>query len=93
MLLKALHLLSARNRQGETALFRAARYGKNRMFEFLDGEIIRMFQTEEDCKAFHVAKDTTTILHVSVLTEHYGKYLKTTGILVCLLCLRMRSTR
>lgn len=46
------------------------------MFEFLDVEIIRMFQTDEGCKAFHVTKDTTTILHVSVLTEHYGQVSK-----------------
>ena len=39
MLNKALKLLSLRNLLGEAPIFIAARYGKNRVFEFLADEV------------------------------------------------------
>ncbi|XP_059662928.1 uncharacterized protein LOC132308740 [Cornus florida] len=74
MLLKAPELLGMRNGHGETALFRAARYGKKGMFKFLDEEINRLFgsdDTEEAQKAFHQSGVKSTILHMSILTEHF----------------------
>ncbi|THG17091.1 hypothetical protein TEA_008169 [Camellia sinensis var. sinensis] len=78
MLQKAPKLLSMHNRRGETALFRAARYGKLEMFKFLDGEVKRIFGSEgeeeveeEGRKVFYERDDKTTILHISILTEHF----------------------
>ncbi|CAK9182225.1 unnamed protein product [Ilex paraguariensis] len=71
MLIKAPKLLSMRNRRGETALFRAARYGKTMMFEFLDDETNKSIKNAEELKAFHYRNDKTTILHMSILTEHF----------------------
>ncbi|GFZ03318.1 hypothetical protein Acr_15g0019260 [Actinidia rufa] len=76
MLRKASKLLSMRNEYGETALFCAARYGKKKMFEFLDAEVYRVFpgegQEEEERKAFYEKNDKTTILHATILTGHFG---------------------
>ncbi|CAK9137273.1 unnamed protein product [Ilex paraguariensis] len=71
ILIKAPKLLSKCNRQGEMPLFRAARYGQKRMFEFLDDEINKSIQNEADLKVFHYRKDTATILHLAVQTEHF----------------------
>ncbi|GMP75644.1 hypothetical protein CsSME_00032654 [Camellia sinensis var. sinensis] len=77
MLGKAPELLRKKNRRGETALFRATRYGKMEMFKFLDDEVNRVCENEriektERCREFYQRDDNTTILHISILTEHFG---------------------
>ncbi|KAI7999609.1 Ankyrin repeat-containing protein ITN1 [Camellia lanceoleosa] len=77
MLRKTPELLRNKNKRGETALFRAARYGKMEMFKFLDDEVNRVCENEriektERCREFYQRDDNTTILHISILTEHFG---------------------
>ncbi|KAA8520155.1 hypothetical protein F0562_014411 [Nyssa sinensis] len=75
MLRKAPKLLGIRNKRGETALFRAARYGKIEMFQFLDSEVNRIYGNEgreEVRKAFYQRDDKTTVLHMTILTEFFG---------------------
>ncbi|XAR65697.1 hypothetical protein NMG60_11009887 [Bertholletia excelsa] len=76
MLRRSPELLGVRNSNGETALFRAARYGKTRMFQFLDGEVCRLFATkgkeaEEEQRGFYRRDDKTTVLHITVLYRHF----------------------
>ncbi|KAK3017733.1 LOW QUALITY PROTEIN: hypothetical protein RJ639_003089 [Escallonia herrerae] len=72
MLRKAPELLGARNNYGETALFRAARYGRKKMFEFLDSEVNKRAKlSESDRREFHHKNDKTTILHMSILCMHF----------------------
>ncbi|KAK3017735.1 hypothetical protein RJ639_003091 [Escallonia herrerae] len=72
MLRLAPDLLSARNHRGETALFRAARYGKKTMFEFLDKEVNKKTElSASDLRALRRREDMTTILHMSILAEHF----------------------
>ncbi|KAK3017726.1 hypothetical protein RJ639_003082 [Escallonia herrerae] len=72
MLRMAPNLLSARNDNGETALFRAARYGKKTMFKFLDSEVNKKAKlSESDLMAFHQRDDMTTILHMTILCDHF----------------------
>ncbi|KAJ9689814.1 hypothetical protein PVL29_012471 [Vitis rotundifolia] len=75
MLNKAPELLRLRNFLGETPIFRAARYGKTRVFEFLATEVDKVCarMTEEHrIDAFFRRTDGTTILHISILAEHFG---------------------
>ncbi|RVX07879.1 Ankyrin repeat-containing protein ITN1 [Vitis vinifera] len=74
MLNKAPELLSLSNFLGETPIFRAARYGKTRVFEFLATEVDKVCarMTEEHrIDAFFRRMDGTTILHISILAEHF----------------------
>ncbi|XP_047311078.1 ankyrin repeat-containing protein At5g02620-like [Impatiens glandulifera] len=79
MLERAPDLLEKRNKRGETALFRAARYGKAIMFRFLEAQvkdflISKKFQGDELVEArlkFYQRDDKTTILHISIITEHF----------------------
>ncbi|XAR53818.1 hypothetical protein NMG60_11022507 [Bertholletia excelsa] len=80
MLRKAPELLTMKNKRGETAIFRAARYGKKEMFDFLNGEGKKVLPREEDTEdevdvgkknAYYVREDKTTILHIAVLSEHF----------------------
>ncbi|KAJ9689813.1 hypothetical protein PVL29_012471 [Vitis rotundifolia] len=74
MLNKAPELLRLRNFLGETPIFRAARYGKTRVFEFLATEVDKVCarMTEEHrIDAFFRRTDGTTILHISILAEHF----------------------
>lgn len=69
-------LLDMHNFRGETALFQAARYGKIRMFEFLDHQVKNFVESNHaDYRDFHRRSDNTTILHISILSEHFGKYI------------------
>lgn len=77
ILKKSPQLLRMRNDYGETPLFRAARYGKKKMFKFLADEVDKECFTEEDRKAFLQRKDEATILHISVLAEHFGEFPQT----------------
>ncbi|KAL7213609.1 hypothetical protein ACSBR2_016189 [Camellia fascicularis] len=78
MLRRVPTLLHERNRSGETALARAARYGKMEMFKFLDCEVKRTFMSdgkEEDGEEGHIdfyrRDDKSTILHGAVYSEHF----------------------
>ncbi|XP_052184031.1 ankyrin repeat-containing protein ITN1-like isoform X2 [Diospyros lotus] len=83
MLGRAPYLLEMRNERGETALFRAARYGKMEMFRFLDEQVKESFKSKEEekvdkelfekaLKEMYVRDDKTTVLHICVLTEHFA---------------------
>ncbi|XAR53821.1 hypothetical protein NMG60_11022510 [Bertholletia excelsa] len=77
MLRRAPELLELKNLMGENALFRAARYGKMQMFKFLDEKFNECLASEggvleERREKFYQRNDETTILHISVLTEHFG---------------------
>ncbi|KAM3701917.1 hypothetical protein ACJW31_05G212300 [Castanea mollissima] len=58
-------LLRIRNELGETPLFRAARYGKTEIFNFLADE-------EKDTQQSVQRNDKTTILHIAILSQHFG---------------------
>ncbi|KAG7959492.1 hypothetical protein I3843_10G072800 [Carya illinoinensis] len=68
MLEKAPDLLKIKNDLGETALFRAARYGKTECFNFLARKIS---ETKEEEEIFTKRKDMTTILHIAILSQHF----------------------
>ncbi|KAA8524442.1 hypothetical protein F0562_010834 [Nyssa sinensis] len=70
VLSRAPELLEIENNYTETALFRAARYGKIRMFKFLEGEVNRRFTGQAD-RRFYQRQDGATILHASILASHY----------------------
>ncbi|CAK7351521.1 unnamed protein product [Dovyalis caffra] len=69
LLKRAPGLLGMRNHNGETALFRAARYGKTDMFNTLAAKVSAY---DEDSLQFYVQRsDKTTILHIAILSEHF----------------------
>jgi ankyrin repeat protein len=70
MLEKAPELLSMTNKLGETALFRAARYGKTKIFKFLADKIMEF--DEVLMQEFIQRDDKTTILHNAILYQHFG---------------------
>ena len=70
MLEKAPKLLSETNDIGETALFRAARYGKTEIFHFLAEKILGDDEAKQ--KPFIQRTDKTTILHIAILAQHFG---------------------
>ncbi|XP_059438946.1 ankyrin repeat-containing protein ITN1-like [Corylus avellana] len=74
MLQKAPELLSIRNNLGETPLFRAARYGKTEIFDFLAEEISEYNEASQ--QPFIQRDDKTTILHIAILSQHFGLALK-----------------
>ncbi|KAJ9563007.1 hypothetical protein OSB04_008167 [Centaurea solstitialis] len=65
-----------RNKRGEMPIFRAARYGKTDMYDFLDAEMRRTIKNDEELKSSHFRDDKSSILHISILTEHYDLALK-----------------
>ncbi|KAL5831146.1 hypothetical protein ACOSQ3_016572 [Xanthoceras sorbifolium] len=69
VLRKAPGLLGMRNNNGESALFRSARYGKAEIFSFLAGKISGYDQASK--MSFLQRTDKTTVLHMSILAEHY----------------------
>lgn len=71
VLKKAPGLLGMRNNNGETALFRAARYGKADIFNFLSGKICNYDQASK--LPFLQRTDKTTVLHIAILSQHFGK--------------------
>nr|GMC78653.1 ankyrin repeat-containing protein At5g02620-like isoform X1 [Ipomoea batatas] len=65
-------LLHLRSDNNETALFRSVRYGKREMFDFLDKEVGKAVEgDQEKWDAFHYRSDRSTTLHQSVLMEHF----------------------
>ncbi|XP_031126919.1 ankyrin repeat-containing protein ITN1-like isoform X2 [Ipomoea triloba] len=66
-------LLHLRGDNNETALFRSVRYGKREMFDFLDKEVGKAVEgDQEKWDAFHYRSDRSTTLHQSVLMEHFA---------------------
>ncbi|KAI3765288.1 hypothetical protein L2E82_15318 [Cichorium intybus] len=70
VLCRAPMLLNMINKEGETALFYAARHGKSNPFRFLHDEVSRSFQGL-DKKLFLRRGDKFTILHIAVLSRNY----------------------
>lgn len=60
LLRKAPGLLGMRNNNGDTALFRSARYGKADIFNFLAGKI--------------AGYDQSTVLHMAIISQHFGNF-------------------
>jgi hypothetical protein len=71
MLEKAPELLCMTNKLGETALFRAARYGKTGIFNFLAKKILE-HHDEASLQRSIQRNDKTTILHIAILSQHFG---------------------
>ncbi|KAK7831739.1 hypothetical protein CFP56_027078 [Quercus suber] len=67
---KAPGLLCMRNNLGETALFRTSRYGKQDMYDFLAKKISGYDEANQ--RVFLQRRDKTTILHMAILSEHFG---------------------
>ncbi|XP_060213089.1 protein ACCELERATED CELL DEATH 6-like isoform X3 [Lycium barbarum] len=63
-------LLGMRNKDGETALFRAVHYGNAVMFDFLDGQVNQLFDVYER-EACYYKHGGATILHAAVRSEHF----------------------
>ncbi|XP_030970656.1 ankyrin repeat and sterile alpha motif domain-containing protein 1B-like [Quercus lobata] len=72
MIKRDQELLRMRNELGETPLFRAARYGKSEIFNFLAGESLKLNHGEKDMQKFVQRVDKTTILHIAILSQHFG---------------------
>ncbi|XP_021635645.2 ankyrin repeat-containing protein At5g02620 [Hevea brasiliensis] len=70
LLKKAPGLLGMRNNNGETALFRAARYGNTKMFKFLGSKITQYDQVSQQ---FYLQRniDKTTVLHIAIISQHF----------------------
>ncbi|GAA0142692.1 hypothetical protein LIER_42736 [Lithospermum erythrorhizon] len=61
------------NERGETPLFRSACYGKKDMFHFLHEEMKKDLGNVEQLKEFFKRpRDGSTILHMTVIAEHFG---------------------
>ncbi|KAH9700633.1 ANK REP REGION domain-containing protein [Citrus sinensis] len=69
LLRKAPGLLGMRNNNGETALFRSARYGKADIFNFLAGKIADYDQPSK--QPFLQRNDQSTVLHMAVISQHF----------------------
>ncbi|XP_044483289.1 uncharacterized protein LOC123209352 [Mangifera indica] len=69
VLKKAPGLLGMRNNNGETALFRAARYGTTDIFNFLAGKVSGYDQTTKH--PFLQRNDKTNVLHIAILSQHF----------------------
>ncbi|XP_055803220.1 uncharacterized protein LOC129872303 [Solanum dulcamara] len=65
------YLLGMRNKNGETALFRAVRYGKTVMFDFLDAQMNQYFPANEREAAYYKFGGAT-VLHAAVHSENFG---------------------
>ncbi|PWA89628.1 ankyrin repeat-containing domain, PGG domain protein [Artemisia annua] len=70
MLRLAPSLLTMTDKLGETALFHAARYGKTKIFNFLE-EQVRNYLTQENLRTFLLKDNTSTILHVAIHSENF----------------------
>ena len=67
---KSPGLLCMSNNLGETALFRTSRYGKQDMYDFLAKKISGYDEANQ--KVFLQRRHKTTILHMAILSEHFG---------------------
>lgn len=73
LLRKAPGLLGMRNNNGETALFRSARYGKADIFNFLAGKIAGYDQPSK--QPFLQRNDQSTVLHMAIISQHFGNFI------------------
>ncbi|KAJ9566381.1 hypothetical protein OSB04_002347 [Centaurea solstitialis] len=71
MLRRAPLLLGITDRIGETALFRSARYGKTRIFYFLEAEVRRKYSVEIELRKFLLRDNKATILHAAIHSENF----------------------
>ncbi|KAK9175854.1 hypothetical protein WN944_027864 [Citrus x changshan-huyou] len=69
LLKKAPGLLGMRNNNGETALLRAARYGKGDIFNFLAGRVSG-YDLGTKLPFLH-RNDKTNVLHIAILSQHF----------------------
>ncbi|KNA07033.1 hypothetical protein SOVF_175610 [Spinacia oleracea] len=71
---KVPELLQARNKLGESSVFRATRYGRRITFEFLAEEVNKFCELhkEFDHLYFFQRDDCTTILHMAILTRNFN---------------------
>lgn len=74
MLRRAPSLLTMTDKLGETALFRAARYGKTKIFYFLKDQVTRKFPVDADLSAFLLRDNKASILHVAIHSENFRKF-------------------
>lgn len=72
ILRRARMLLGMVNKEGETALFYAARHGKTNIYMFLHDEVGRT-TSGLDLKTFLRRDDRFTILHIAILSRNYSK--------------------
>ncbi|KAH9660794.1 ANK REP REGION domain-containing protein [Citrus sinensis] len=70
LLKKAPGLLGMRNNNGETALLRAARYGKGDIFNFLAGRVSG-YDLGTKLPFLH-RNDKTNVLHIAILSQHFA---------------------
>ncbi|KAK1412366.1 hypothetical protein QVD17_33564 [Tagetes erecta] len=70
ILRRARMLLGMVNKEGETALFYAARHGKTNIYMFLHDEVGRTI-SGLDLKTFLRRDDRFTILHIAILSRNY----------------------
>ncbi|KAL8229560.1 hypothetical protein R6Q57_014460 [Mikania cordata] len=70
ILRRAPMLLNMTNKEGETALFYAARHGKTKIYKFLHDAVGRTFDGP-DLKIFLNRDDGFTILHIAILSRNY----------------------
>ena len=68
-------LLFVQNDSGEMPIFCAARYGQIVMFMFLADKMELKKRSSEDGKRHLQRNDGTTVLHISIVTECFGKFL------------------
>ncbi|PWA49691.1 Ankyrin repeat-containing protein [Artemisia annua] len=73
MLPLAPSLLTMTDNNGETALFRAARYGKTKIFCFLEEQVSQKSLNEDTDlrRTFFFRDDKATILHVAIHSENF----------------------
>ncbi|KAF2308683.1 hypothetical protein GH714_012302 [Hevea brasiliensis] len=69
LLQEAPGLLGMGNRNGETALFRAARYGNTAMFKSLASKITQYDQVSQ--QFYLQSSDKTTVLRTSIISQHF----------------------
>ncbi|GAY38358.1 hypothetical protein CUMW_036070 [Citrus unshiu] len=70
LLKKEPGLLGMRNNNGETALLRAARYGKADIFNFLAGRVSG-YDLGTKLPFLH-RNDKTNVLHIAILSQHFA---------------------
>ncbi|KAI3818883.1 hypothetical protein L1987_12704 [Smallanthus sonchifolius] len=70
ILSRAPMLLNMINKEGETALFYAARHGKTKIYQLLHDEVGRVIDGP-DLKTFLRRDDRFTILHIAIISRNY----------------------
>ncbi|XP_021738104.1 ankyrin repeat-containing protein ITN1-like [Chenopodium quinoa] len=73
MLHKVPELIQARNKWGESCIFRATRYGRRKIFEYLAEEVDKFCELNKEFTHlyFFQRDDGTTILHMAILTRNF----------------------